>query len=98
MFQYLKYLPKILFGFQDVSDVYKAETGENRPWYYSRTFIFSALCFISTLATIFFGITFNEDQLKIIAENVPTLITTLVAIIGAIMSFVAQFKSKKNGK
>ncbi len=97
MFQYLKYLPKIIFGFKDVSDTYKAETGENRPWYLSRTFIYSLLCFLGTIATIATGITFDEEQIKAIADNTPSLITAIIAIVGAIMSFIAQAKSKRNG-
>ena len=96
MFQYLKYLPKILFGFKDVSDTYKTETGENRPWYLSRTFIYSLLCFLGTIATIITGIAFDEEQIKAIADNTPSLITAIIAIVGAIMSFVAQIKSKRN--
>lgn len=97
MFTFLKYLPKILFGFKDVSDTYQTETGEGRPWYLSRTFIFSALCFIGTIVTILTGITFDEVQIKAIADNAVTVITALVAIIGAVMSFVAQIKSKRHG-
>lgn len=88
-------MPKILFGFKDVSDEYKETTGEGRPWYMSRTFIFSALCFIATIATIFTGVTFDEEQIKAIADNLPSLITASVAIVGVIMSFVAQVKSKR---
>lgn len=95
MFQYLKYLPKILFMFKDVSDTYKAETGENRPWYLSRTFIYSLLCFFGTIATIVTGITFDEAQIKAIADNLPTLITAVIAIVGAVMSFIAQAKRKQ---
>jgi len=98
MFQYLKYLPSILFKFKDVSDAYKEETGQGRPWYLSRTFIYSLLCFLGTIATIATGITFDEAQIKAIADNTPSLITAIIAIVGAIMSFVAQAKSKRNGK
>ncbi len=97
MFQYLKYLPSILFKFKDVSDAYKEETGQGRPWYLSRTFIYSLLCFLGTIATIVTGITFDEEQIKAIADNTPSLITAIIAIVGAIMSFIAQAKSKRNG-
>ena len=94
--QFLKYLPQILLGFKDVSDKYKTETGEGRPWYLSRTFIFSALCFIGTGVTIITGITFDQEQIKVVADNAVTIITAVIAIVGAVMSFIAQWKSKKN--
>ena len=96
MLQFLKYLPQILLGFKDVSDKYKTETGEGRPWYLSRTFIFSALCFIGTGVTIITGITFDQEQIKVVADNAVTIITAVIAIVGAVMSFIAQWKSKKN--
>ena len=96
MLQFLKYLPQILLGFKDVSDKYKTETGEGRPWYLSRTFIFSALCFIGTGVTIITGITFDQEQIKVVADNAVTIITAVIAIVGAVMSFIAQWKSKKS--
>ena len=96
MLQFLKYLPQILLGFKDVSDKYKTETGEGRPSYLSRTFIFSALCFIGTGVTIITGITFDQEQIKVVADNAVTIITAVIAIVGAVMSFIAQWKSKKN--
>lgn len=96
MINFLKYLPQILLGFKDVSDKYKTETGEGRPWYLSRTFIFSALCFIGTGVTIITGITFDQEQIKVVADNAVTIITAVIAIVGAVMSFIAQWKSKKN--
>jgi len=92
MIEILKYLPKILFAFQDVSKQYKEETGEGRPWYLSRTFIFSALCFIGTIVTVVTGVTFDEAQIKTLADNAPTLISAIIAIVGAVMSFIAQAK------
>ena len=86
MLQFLKYLPQILLGFKDVSDKYKTETGEGRPWYLSRTFIFSALCFIGTGVTIITGITFDQEQIKVVADNAVTIITAVIAIVGAVMS------------
>jgi hypothetical protein len=96
MLTFLKYLPQILLGFKDVSDKYKQETGSGRPWYLSRTFIFSALCFLGTGITIITGISFEQEQIKVVADNAVTIITAVISIIGAILSFVAQWKSKKN--
>ena len=42
------------------------------------------------------GITFDEEQIKVIADNAPTIISGIIAIVGAVMSFVAQWKSKKS--
>lgn len=96
MFVFLKYLPQILFSFKDVSDKYKEETGQGRPWYLSRTFIYSALCFIGTLVTIGTGMSIDPALISTIADNMPTLISSIVALVGAILSFVAQWKSQKN--
>lgn len=98
MFTFLKYLPKILLGFKDVSDTYQEETGEGRPFYLSRTFVFSLLCFLATGATVFLGITFDQEQIKIVADNLVTIVTAVIAVIGAIMSFIAQWKSQRNSK
>jgi hypothetical protein len=96
MIKFIKYLPKVLLGFKDVSDKYKEETGQGRPWYLSRTFIFSALCFIGTLITIVTGISIDPQLLNTLADNLPTLISSIVALVGAILSFLAQWKSQKN--
>lgn len=96
MITFIKYLPKVLLGFKDVSDKYKEETGQGRPWYLSRTFIFSALCFIGTLITIVTGISIDPQLLNTLADNLPTLISSIVALVGAILSFLAQWKSQKN--
>lgn len=94
MWQYLKYIPKIIFGFKDISKQYKAETGEGRPWYLSRTFLYSALCFVGTLVTIVTGIELEPEKLQAIADNVTIIIPAVIALVSAIMSFVAQFKRK----
>ncbi len=96
MITFIKYLPKVLLGFKDVSDKYKEETGQGRPWYLSRTFIFSALCFIGTLVTIVTGVSIDPQLLNTLADNLPTLISSIVALVGAILSFLAQWKSQKN--
>ena len=96
MITFIKYLPKVLLGFKDVSDKYKEETGQGRPWYLSRTFIFSALCFIGTLITIVTGISIDPQLLNTLADNLPTLISSIIALVGAILSFLAQWKSQKN--
>jgi len=96
MFQYLKYLPKILFGFKDVSDQYKEETGNNRPVILSRTFINSLVCFLATIASVALGVDFDDGQVKVVADNTATIILAGVGLYTAIMSFVAQVKSKRN--
>lgn len=96
MFTFLKYLPQVILAFKDVSDTYKEETGKDRPWYLSRTFLYSALCFVGTLVTIIFGVKLDEEQIKVVADNLPTIISGVIALVGAILSFIAQWKSKKN--
>lgn len=98
MLTFLKYLPQILLRFKDVSDSYETETGAGRPWYLSRTFVFSALCFLGTLATVLFGISYDSAVLQELANNIVTVVTALIAVVGAIMSFVAQVKSKRGVK
>lgn len=92
MFTFIKYLPKILLGFKDVSEKYKEETGNNRPVYLSRTFIFSLLCFIGTGVTVVTGMVIDPNLLQILADNLPAFISAIIAIVGAIGSFVAQWK------
>ena len=96
MLSFLKYLPQILIGFKDVSDKYKEETGAGRPFYLSRTFVFSLLCFLGTAATVVTGVTFDQEQIKVVADNLVTIITAVIAVVGAVMSFIAQWKSAKN--
>jgi len=96
MLALLKYLPKIIFGFKDVSTEYKEATGEGRPWYLSRTFLYSALCFAGTLVTIGTGIELDKKQMEVIADNVAVIIPAVIALICAIMSFVAQIRSKNH--
>ena len=92
MFNFLKYLPQILLKFKDVSASYAKETGEERPFYLSRTFVFSALCFIATLITAITGTIIDENFLGVLADNIPTIISGIIAIIGAVLSFIAQWK------
>ncbi len=94
MFTLLKYLPKIIFGFKDVSKQYKEETGEGRPWYLSRTFLYSALCFVWTLVTVGTGVELEKEKLDAIADNVTVIIPAVIALVSAILSFIAQFKRK----
>lgn len=98
MITYLKYLPQVLLAFKDVSKIYEAETGQGRPWYLSRTFTFSALCFISTLITIATGVQFDKTTIAIVADAMPQIIAGAIALVGAILSFVAQWKSTRNRK
>lgn len=98
MITYLKYLPQVLLAFKDVSQKYEAETGQGRPWYLSRTFVFSALCFLSTLITIATGVTFDKNTIAVVADAVPQIIAGAIALIGAILSFIAQWKSTRNRK
>jgi hypothetical protein len=97
MFQVLKYLPKIIFGFKDVSAEYKDATGNGRPWWLSRSFLYSALCFIGTLVTVGTGIELDKVQLEAIADNVVIIIPAIIAFVTAIMSLVAQIRSKYSG-
>lgn len=95
--KYLKYLPQILFGFKDVTEKYQQETGRGRPWYASRTFVYSALCFVGTVVTIVFGVELDKVQLQELADNLTVAVPAVIAIVGAVMSFVAQIRSKRNG-
>ena len=96
MIKYLKYVPLVLLGFKDVSQAYTEETGQGRPWYLSRTFTYSALCFVSTLIGALTGVTFEESAISIVADNVPTIVSGVIALIGAGLTFVAQWKSTRN--
>lgn len=95
MIKYLKYLPIVLLGFQDVSKAYTDETGQGRPWYLSRTFTYSALCFLSTLIGALTGVKFEESAISVVADNIPTIVSGIIALIGACLTFVAQWKSAK---
>lgn len=93
MFAFFKYLP-LLLGLKDVANVYKQETGEDKPWYLSRTFLGSAIAFIFTCLAVFFGISYTGDDIEVIVNNIYTIITTCVALYGVVMTFVGQIKKK----
>jgi hypothetical protein len=93
MFTFLKYIP-LLLKFKDVTDVYKKETGENKPWYISRTFFGSAIAFIFTCLAVFFGLVVDANTVAIVADNAYTISSAIVALYGIIMTFVGQIKKK----
>lgn len=93
MFSWIKYIP-LLLKFKDVTDVYKEETGEDKPWYLSRTFLGSAIAFISTCLTVFFGIVVDAGTVQIVVDNISTIIPAIIALYGIVMTFVGQIKKK----
>jgi len=93
MFSFLKYIP-LLLRFKDVTEVYKEETGENKPWYMSRTFLGSAIAFIFTCLAVFFGIVVDAGTIEIVVNNISTIISAIVALYGIIMTFIGQIKKK----
>ena len=97
MFALLRYLPKIIFGFKDISAEYKEATGEGRPWYYSRGFIHSVICFAGTMVTAFVGITIDPKLFDVIADNATILLPAAISLITAVMSIIGQIRSVYNG-
>lgn len=93
MFQFLKYIP-LLLKFKDVTEVYKEETGQDKPWYMSRTFLGSAIAFIFTCLAVFFGIVVDAGTIEIIVNNTSTIISAIVALYGIVMTLVGQIKKK----
>lgn len=94
MFNFLKYLP-LLLKLKDIAEVYKQETGENKPWYLSRTFVGSIIAFVFTCLTVFLGIEFDQGQITFLTDNISTMITTGIALYGVIMSFIGQIFKKQ---
>jgi hypothetical protein len=93
MFSFLKYIP-LLLKFKDVTEVYKEETGQDKPWYLSRTFLGSAIAFIFTCLAVFFGIVVDAGTIQIVVDNISTIISAIVALYGIIMTFIGQIKKK----
>lgn len=93
MFQFLKYIP-LLLKFKDVTEIYKDETGKDKPWYMSRTFLGSAIAFIFTCLAVFFGIVVDAATIQIVVDNTSTIISGLVAVYGIILTLIGQIKKK----
>ena len=93
MFSFLKYIP-LLLRFKDVTEVFKEETGKDKPWYMSRTFLGSAIAFIFTCLAVFFGIVVDAGTIEIIVNNVSTIISGVVAVYGIILTLIGQIKKK----
>lgn len=93
MFQFLKYIP-LLLKFKDVTEVYKEETGKDKPWYMSRTFLGSAIAFIFTCLAVFFGIVVDATTIQIVVDNASTVVSALVALYGIVLTIIGQIKKK----
>lgn len=94
----LKYLSLIL-RFRNVAEVYKEETGEGKPFYYSRRFIGLVITVIFAVVTMKTGIVLDDNLSALIADNVVSVITALVALYGVVLGIIGHFKrSKKTDK
>lgn len=91
---FLKYLPLIL-KFKNVSEVYKEETGDGKPFYLSRRFIGLLITIIFAIVTVKTGITVDEALSAQIAEHVVSIITALVALYGIVLGIIGHFKRTK---
>jgi hypothetical protein len=91
MFSFLKYIP-LLLKFKDVTEVYKEETGKDKPWYLSRTFFGSAIAFIFSCLAVFFGLVVDATTIQIVVDNAYTISSAIVALYGIVMTFIGQIK------
>jgi len=94
MFSWLKYIP-LLLKFKDVADTYRKETGENKPWYLSRTFLGSAIAFIFTCLAVIFGITVDNETITVVVNQISTLIPAIIALYGIVMTIVGQITKSR---
>lgn len=94
MFKYLKLIGLL----KNAQDAYREDTGKDKPWYLSRRFIGALLALPCAVATIQLGITIDNDAVKTLVDNIPTLISGSIAVYGVVMHIVGQFdKAKKSG-
>lgn len=92
----LKYLSLIL-RFRNVAEVYKEETGNDKPWYYSRRFIGLVLTVIGSVVAIRTGVTIDDNTITMAADNLVTIITAGVSLFGAVLGIVGHFKKTDKG-
>jgi uncharacterized membrane protein YqjE len=86
MFQLIKYWGLIL-RLRDVSDIYKEEKGQGKPWYISRRFIGAVITLLGLAATAYFGVEIDAQKYQVIADNILAIITAGIALYGA-MTFI----------
>jgi len=88
MFKYIK----LLMAWQDVSAVYKAEKGKDRPFYWSRKFIGPCVAFLGIFLQVQFGITVDEVTQGSLTDNIAKLIPALIIVYGSGMAIVSFAK------
>jgi len=91
MFKYIG----LILKFRDIANIYKEETGKNKEWWLSRTFIGSLVAFLSTIATVLWGVEFDEEGVKVIGDSIFQIISAAVAIYGIILTFIGQWKKNQ---
>jgi uncharacterized membrane protein len=91
MFKYIG----LILKFSDVSKVYKEETGKDKRWWLSRTFIGSLIAFLATAVTVFFGIEISDGQVEVIVNSLSTIIPAAIALYGVVMTFIGQVKKQQ---
>lgn len=91
---FLKYLPLLLKGKQ-VADVYRAETGAGKPIYLSRRFVGTVIVLIGAVASMYFGVSLDENIISSLTDNAVSVISAGVALYGVILGIVGIVKRKK---
>lgn len=91
---FLKFIPLILKG-KNVADVYQEETGSGKPIYLSRRFVGTVIVLIGAGASMYFGVSLDENILSSLTDNVVSVISAGVALYGVILGIVGIIKRKK---
>lgn len=91
---FLKFLPLILKGKQ-VAEVYREETGTGKPIYLSRRFVGTVITLIGAGASMYFGVSLDENILSSLTDNMVSIISAGVALYGAILGIIGIVKRKK---
>jgi len=88
---FLRYLPLIL-KFKNISEVYREETGQGKPFYMSRRFIGLVITVIFAIVTIWTGVTVDDAISLQIADNIVAVITAVITLYGVVLGIIGQVK------
>lgn len=95
MFGLLRYIPRILFLFKDVTKAIRNDKGQDRPKYLSRRVIGAVLLLVATISGIALKVEISPAIIENITEHLDTAIVAGIGLWGLIMEIVGIVKRKK---
>jgi len=85
-----------LFGmFKNINQVYREETGKDRPPYLSRRFIGMVILLAGAVLSLHFGTQIDQNILEQIIDNLDKVISAGMVIYGLVMGIVGILKREK---